>query len=54
MNQEIVNGFSWTVVGKNIGDVLVLLPPFEDSPVEVVFVEVTREDIDRLILLQEW
>ena len=31
-----------------------LISPFEDSPIKMVFVEVAAEDIDRLIFLQEW
>ena len=41
------------VLGENVGDTLPLLPPLEDGTIEVVFVEVAGEDIDKLILLQE-
>ena len=41
------------VLGENVGDTLTLLPPLEDGPVEMVFVEVAGEYIDWLILLQE-
>ena len=41
------------VLRKDIGDVLMLLSPFEDGTIEMVFVEVAGEDIDMLILLQE-
>jgi hypothetical protein len=40
------------VLGKYIFDVLMLLPPLEDGSIEMVFVEMAREDIDGLILLQ--
>ena len=41
------------VLGEDIGDTFMLLPPFEDGTIKVVFVEVAGEDIDGLILLQE-
>ena len=41
------------VFGKDIGDTLTLLSPFEDDTIKVVFVEMAGEDIDGLILLQE-
>ena len=41
------------ILGEDIGDTFTLLPPFEDSTIEVVFMEVAGENIDRLILLQE-
>lgn len=40
------------VLGKYIYDVLMLLPPLEDGSIEMVFVEMAREDIDGLVLLQ--
>jgi hypothetical protein len=41
------------VLGKDIGDVLMLLSPLKDGTIEMVFVEVAGEDIDGFILLQE-
>ena len=41
------------VLGENVGDTFPLLLSLEDGLIEVVFVEVAGEDIDRLILLQE-
>jgi hypothetical protein len=38
---------------ENIGNILVLLFPFEDGTIEVVFVEMAGENIDRLVLFQE-
>ena len=41
------------VLGEDVGDILMLFLPFEDGTIEVVFMEVTGEYIDRLILLQD-
>ena len=41
------------VLGEYVCDTLPMFPPLEDGPVEMVFVEVAGEYIDRLILLQE-
>ena len=41
------------VFGENVGNTFPLFSSFEDSTIEVVFVEVAGENIDGLILLQE-
>ena len=40
------------VLGEYLGNVLVLLSPFEDGTIEVVFIEVTGEYIEMLILFE--
>jgi hypothetical protein len=42
------------VLRMDIGNVLMLLSPFEDCTIEMVFVEGVGEDIYMLILRQEW
>ena len=41
------------ILGENIGDILTLLLPLKDLPVEVVFMEMACKDIDVFALLQE-
>lgn len=41
------------ILAQYIGDILLLLSPFEDFPGEVVFVEMTGEYIERLLALKD-
>ena len=41
------------VLRENVGDTLTMLSPFKYGTIEVIFVEVTGENIDGFILLQE-
>ena len=44
---------SENILAQDIGDILLLLSPFEDFPTEVVFVEMAGEYIERLLALKD-